>query len=251
MEKKNPTTMTPVEVDTVLADLWDRMYRQMDILARTKGYLKLTKNARLADEYGAQIAKADAALAALKVEARPYEAEYQTRGWLRYFLVTNGNGHVHRGRDCSTCYPSTRYGWLTTLSGCDEAAMVAEYGTDACTVCFPGAPALPGWGSSKSEREHQAARDAREAKRSVAAAKRAVGALVEPVQVNKLVKTVAAAKSLATDTARYLAGPDDLRNREALAADLNTLANALARKNGTTLEAEVVAAEKRAKARRY
>ena len=63
-------------------------------------------------------------------------AEFTRRGgWRRYFLVVNSNGHVHRERSCSTCYPTTQYAWLPALSDCNEAAMVAEYGSDACSVC--------------------------------------------------------------------------------------------------------------------
>lgn len=84
--------------------------------------------------------------------------------WSRFYLVTNGHGHVHRETNCSTCYPTTTFGWLVDLAGADEAEMVATYGSDACTVCFPTAPALPGWGSSKSARDKAAAKGERAAK---------------------------------------------------------------------------------------
>lgn len=96
-------------------------------------------------------------------------------GWTRYYLVTNSNGHVHRERHCSTCFPTTRYAWLVELAGADEAEMVATYGSDACTVCFPSAPTLPGWGSSKSQRDKEEAKQAkiaaREAKKAADAAR--------------------------------------------------------------------------------
>ena len=61
--------------------------------------------------------------------------------WTRAFLVINSNGHVHKSTDCSTCFESTRYEWLTAYSGDDEAAIVEAAGETACTICYPSAPA--------------------------------------------------------------------------------------------------------------
>ena len=33
-------------------------------------------------------------------------------GWSRFFLVTSSTGHVHSSTSCSTCRPTTTYGWL-------------------------------------------------------------------------------------------------------------------------------------------
>jgi hypothetical protein len=113
------------------------------------------------------ISRRDQALAIINAA----EAIWAENGcWSRFFLVTNGNGHVHRERNCPTCYPTTRFAWLVELAGADETEMVATYGSDACTVCFPSAPTMKGWGSSKSKRDKQAAKDERAAK---AAARRA------------------------------------------------------------------------------
>lgn len=90
------------------------------------------------------IAAYDAALAdmaALDGEDDALEAEYGRRPWSRFFLVTSSNGgHIHRDMHCSTCRPTTTYGWLPELSGKDEAAAVASEGTILCSVCFPTAP---------------------------------------------------------------------------------------------------------------
>lgn len=95
--------------------------------------------------------------------------------WSRYYLVLNSNGHVHRERSCTTCFPTTEYSWLINLAGADEAEMVREFGSDACTVCFPSAPTLPGWGSSKSKRDKDEAKAAkiaaRDAKKAADAAR--------------------------------------------------------------------------------
>lgn len=77
-------------------------------------------------------------ITALEVEIGRLEATYT--GWSRFFLVTSSPGHVHSSMYCSTCYPSTRYGWLPEMSGQSEAEAVAEFGPTLCTVCFPSAP---------------------------------------------------------------------------------------------------------------
>lgn len=66
------------------------------------------------------------------------EASKQYEGWTRAYLVPGG--HIHSSMQCSSCYPSTQYSWLTNLSGADEAEIV-EYAKEiACTVCYPYAP---------------------------------------------------------------------------------------------------------------
>jgi hypothetical protein len=88
----------------------------------------------------------------LYAEAKPMEAEYAERQWTRAFLVVNSNGHVHSSMTCSTCYsdrydeitgrwkPGTTYHWMPEYSGKPEAEIVADAGSRACTVCFPSAP---------------------------------------------------------------------------------------------------------------
>jgi len=68
-------------------------------------------------------------------------AIYLQHKWTRAYLVTNTNGHVHKSQDCSTCFPSTNYLWLTQYSGSAEEDIVSDAGQDACTVCYPSAPA--------------------------------------------------------------------------------------------------------------
>jgi hypothetical protein len=61
-------------------------------------------------------------------------------GWSRFFLVTANNGHIHSSMHCSTCFPTTHYAWLPTLSGLTEADAVREQGPRLCSICFPSAP---------------------------------------------------------------------------------------------------------------
>lgn len=65
-------------------------------------------------------------------------AEYE--GWSRFFLVRASNGHIHSSMSCSTCFPTTEYGWLVDVSGLTEAEAVAVHGERLCTVCYPSAP---------------------------------------------------------------------------------------------------------------
>jgi hypothetical protein len=64
----------------------------------------------------------------------------QYTGWSRFFLVTSSQGHIHSSMHCSTCRPTTRYGWLPNHSGKIEAVVVNELGPALCSVCFPSAP---------------------------------------------------------------------------------------------------------------
>ena len=87
------------------------------------------------------IIESRAQYAALEAQTRPLSAEYAEKRWSRFFLVTSSaGGHIHRDRNCSTCHPTTRYGWLPQLSGLTEADAVADQGPLLCSVCFPSAP---------------------------------------------------------------------------------------------------------------
>lgn len=66
---------------------------------------------------------------------------YDQDPWTRAFLVINSNGHVHKSQDCSTCFDTTRFQWLVQYSNDDENVIVEDAGQDACTVCYPSAPA--------------------------------------------------------------------------------------------------------------
>lgn len=78
------------------------------------------------------------AVQALRAEVLALEDQYD--GWSRFFLVTSSDGHIHSSMRCSTCTPSTTFGWLPDMSGRTEADVVAEHGALLCSVCFPSAP---------------------------------------------------------------------------------------------------------------
>jgi hypothetical protein len=125
----------------------------------------------------AKLAEQHAIVISCDNESRPYEDEFARRGgWTRAWLVDNAGGHVHRSMACSTCFVTTRFGWLPQVSGMDEDEIVALAGEGACTVCYPSAPAevlnnplaleLPHRRAERLEREAE-----REAKRAAKAAK--------------------------------------------------------------------------------
>jgi hypothetical protein len=125
---------------------------------------------------------ATAALAQIKVETAELDACWREEGrWTRAFLVINSNGHVHNGMDCSTCYDSTRYEWLTAYSAADETEIVGAAGEMACTVCYPTAPAevlnRPANLISKTRAEKDAAKAQRAAEKAAREAKKLAKAI--------------------------------------------------------------------------
>jgi hypothetical protein len=203
------TNLTPVEIDTELA----RIYTETAKLeARIHGYIREIDRIReskfgtlaAVDKVNALLEQAQEARLALAVESAPYQSEHHRRGWKRYFLVTNNNGHVHRGMDCVTCFPSTEYSWLVDLAGCDEDAMIEEWGERACTVCFPSAPTNPLY--NRPARIDREERERRQAEREARQAARQAKLLTEMIKVpdghgySERIKTVAAAKQHIRDT---------------------------------------------------
>lgn len=61
-------------------------------------------------------------------------------GWPRFFLVVSSAGHIHRSMECSTCYDTTAYALIPSLSCATEAEAVALAGPNLCSVCYPAAP---------------------------------------------------------------------------------------------------------------
>lgn len=143
------SAMTPVEIDTILAEIWKRI---SVVETQIKDYEKKARSALKCVRQGykgyqssldnaiAKIAELQETLAAIEVEVAPYEAEYASRPWTRAFLCTASNGHVHKDRNCATTRIRTQFAWMIDYSGKDEAEIVADAGCIACTVCFPSAP---------------------------------------------------------------------------------------------------------------
>jgi hypothetical protein len=179
------TTATPVQIDTALAEIWTRIHaarnhrdsawksverranwflgRKMrtsehaEVMAQAAEFegedlASMTvadrRRARIAlDLVEAQIAfeTAGEAVAEVERETRPYEDEYRSRPWSRFYLVTSSNGHIHSSDSCQTCGLRTQFVILADASGQTEAEAIAERDKRdsaalLCTVCFPNAP---------------------------------------------------------------------------------------------------------------
>lgn len=231
-----------------------------------------TYNRRQATEYAAKVRALRAEIAANTDAQAPLHAEYRRRPWTRAFVViTSGKGHVHSSMACRTCFDTTQFAWMPEFSGKAEAEIIEAAGSDACTICYPNAPvttrerARSLW--TKDEIAREQARIEREeaaVKRAAAKAAKAIGPLrvfnyradervighgprkgeVVPARdVFEKIETVHAAKSWLTDAHeewRVSKRPEDIQ----------TVAEALAAKNGTTPEAEIEAARKRAAKRK-
>lgn len=213
----DPTKQTPVEIDTVL---FENYQSQARIEANLKTVIARLERAeavlvRHDTEQARQVVlESREAISALReartdliAESVPYEAEHIARRWNRYFLVTNGNGHVHRGLDCSTCFRTTEYAWLVSLADCDENAMIEEWGERACTVCFPTAPTNPLY--HRPARIDREAREARDAEKAAKAAEKAEKAIFDvdgsPLKVDYTVlKTKVSARNALTSAFQSL-----------------------------------------------
>ena len=184
--------------------------------------------------------------------------------WHRYFLVNNNNGHVHRDQSCSTCFPTTQYLWLVDLADCDEEAMVAEYGELACSVCFPDAPAFKGYGDGTSAmaRLSQAERDAKAAEKAAKQAAKDAKAITQPDgqplrERNYTTGEPGQGSIIKTERSASIALTDALQNvlvfgydEERFMPQARYLAEALAHKHGTTVEAVLADHEKKARKRK-
>jgi hypothetical protein len=91
-----------------------------------------------------------------EIVAKIKEMERVYTGWSRFFLVTSSSGHIHSSMHCSTCRPTTTFGWMPQLSGKTEAEAVETCGPTLCSVCFPEAPL--DWQSGKKITKAQAAK---------------------------------------------------------------------------------------------
>lgn len=161
------TKFTTSEVRDILKayveeDVRPEGYRQSDYADKAVEYFERYEAAQdKADEIGLEIAE--------------FNDAFRARGgWTRAYLVLNSNGHVHSSMHCSTCFPTTRYHWLTQVSDHSEDEIVEKAGERACTVCYPSAPvevlASPTQFFTPDEEEKQRAREEREQKRAAKAA---------------------------------------------------------------------------------
>lgn len=176
---------SPVDIDTEIARLSGKHQEQAIIIERQISYRDsdsaYTRHFFEQDTLDA----AEAKLAEIEAELGEVEALYT--GWPRYWHVTNVGGHIHTSTHCSSCFPTTQYGWRTDLSGKTEQEVVDLEAYNACTVCMPIAPA-----EQKAAREYFN-RQQREAKAAERQAKADEKAAKAAARASKLVDKVEAA----------------------------------------------------------
>lgn len=157
-------SLTACEIDT----LWEPlMYEAQMALARAGRYADLAieaddKGSSRADHYAALAEEERARGLALSEEQEPFRAVWTDRGgWERVYLVQNHDGHYHRTTACSTCFATTRFAWVPTLSDKTEDEIIAATGHMACTVCWPNAPVHPAFvaGLKAAEAAEEAKRE--------------------------------------------------------------------------------------------
>ena len=260
------TTATPIEIDTALAEIYGRLHPATARLEIAKKDLRRAETSahrsygqRDIERLAGYVARARAAVIAIGGEAEPLEAEFDRRGgWTRAFKVINNGGHIHRSQHCATCFPTTWFGWLPQVSGMDEAEIVELAGMEACSVCYPSAPAetrnRPGRLFTADEAAAQAEREARAQAKVEREAKRLAAALLpdgsefvlrvtEGDRFPERIRTLVTARSRLTDAV-------DWKHHDLEDGDYPALIAAIAAKEGKTPEQVIEEARKRAAKRR-
>jgi hypothetical protein len=135
-----------VKIDTELSALHDQRWNLVNDLESAIGSKEFYEKhypTRIDEitKYENKIASVREKIFKVGNEILDLNAIYDQDPWTRAFLVLASNGHVHSSMDCSTCFSTTRYNWLVQYSNDDENTIVEDAGQDACTVCYPSAPA--------------------------------------------------------------------------------------------------------------
>lgn len=181
------TTATPAEIDTESAPIREahaEAWARYTAARKREGRVDDAGDAVALAKARADITAAEAEMDALNAQFAPYAAEYERRGgWTRaYEVVSSPDGHIHRTTRCATTRFTTRFRWLTEVSGWSESAIIAAAGEMACTACYPNAPVdvlkrAARIGSSVERRQAQAERAA---ERNAKAAKAAEKGITNP-----------------------------------------------------------------------
>ena len=135
-----------VKIDTELSSWYDKRWDLISKLESAEDSVKFYEkyyptSVEKIQESIEKVAKIKSQIFKVNIEIGKLNAIYDQDPWTRAFLVINSNGHVHSSMDCSTCFPTTRYQWLIQYSNDDEKTIVEDAGKDACTICYPSAPA--------------------------------------------------------------------------------------------------------------
>ena len=135
-----------VKIDTELSSWYNKRWdlvSKLESAEDTKKFYEKHYPTRVEEIEKAieKIAGIELEISAVNIEISKLNKIYNQDPWTRAFLVLASNGHVHSSMDCNTCFPTTRYNWLVQYSNDDEKTIVEDAGQDACTICYPSAPA--------------------------------------------------------------------------------------------------------------
>lgn len=135
-----------VKIDTELSSWYDKRWDLISKLESAEDSIKFYEkyyptSVEKIQESIEKASKIKLEISFINIQIGKLNAIYDQDPWTRAFLVINSNGHVHSSMDCSTCFATTRYNWLVQYSNDDEKTIVEDAGQDACTVCYPSAPA--------------------------------------------------------------------------------------------------------------
>ena len=135
-----------VKIDTELSSWYDKRWDLVSKLESAEDSIKFYEkyyptSVEKIQESIEKVAKIKLEIGKVNIEISKLNAIYNQDPWTRAFLVLASNGHVHSSMDCNTCFPTTRYNWLVQYSNDEESTIVEDAGQDACTVCYPSAPA--------------------------------------------------------------------------------------------------------------
>ena len=111
---------------------------------------------------------------ALHEHREDLDAEYRKRMWLRAYLVTSSDGHIHSGPYCTTFQERTTATLLPQASGLSREEIIDAVGEKACTVCFAGAPVKPCTLRDPLTAEEQDAKAAEKAQKAATLAAKAI-----------------------------------------------------------------------------
>jgi len=140
-DRKNTMT-TPVIIDTEIAETLKAIEEKNFAIARLRSSIAYEQKhswmGRDTEKKEIELTKLENACADLKEKLATLKSFYT--GWSRAFLVRNSNGHIHKSRECVTCFDTTQYVWLTEMSGRDELEIAYLAGEKACTICYAHAP---------------------------------------------------------------------------------------------------------------
>ena len=257
---------TPIEIDTALAELYDKKYElrlsveraEQEVLFVEKYY---PSNQVRKEQAETRVIAVKNKLAELATEIAEVEKLYT--GWTRAFLVSNANGHIHSTMSCATCFDTTRFIWLPNLSGEDRLKIAELAGEGACTICYPDAPSEYFLRKCQLEDPKKVeAREERDAKKKERDAKKLLTGITNPDgtdlvirerRYNNTIKTERTAQIWAVDNLYWISQYADkdwlVEQVEERKQNHEIVLAALAHKRGTSVEEQRELIAKKLKAK--